>query len=424
MKVAVTDVSPCRRSLAVEVPPAMIDAEFEKALRTYSKGINISGFRQGKVPRQIVAQRFGKEIEQDVVEALIRDCSLSAIKEKGLKPLHSPVLKDYRFERGAGLSFVAEFEVKPDLDPIGYRDIKVERRKVLITDPDVDKAIEGLRERGAKFEGVEGRGIAQGDYILADIRGEFSDGGHEPLSQPEAFFEIGSAGPHPEMTDELKEMTPGGEKTFGISYPKDHPSEFLAGKRVVFTVRVKEIKTRHLPAIDDEFAREVGAGESLEALRTKVREDLTKASIEREKAEAQGKAVEKLLEANRSAEVPDAMVDDQIEGYIEDFMHRLAAQGIDPSSAGVDLDRLRDEQRVPAQRSVKAALLLDAIAVKESMEIPEAEIEEAFLAEARRMKQTPESLRARWKKEGHMDALKRHLMREKVLDLILGPSNI
>lgn len=424
MKVSVTDLSSCRRSLSVEVPPSMIDAEYEKAYKTYSRKISIAGFRQGKVPKHIVAQRFGKEIEQDVVESLIRSCSVSAIKEKGLRPLHSPVLKDYKFDRGSGLTFVAEFEVKPELDPRGYKEIKVERRSVVVTDADVDKALEDLQERRARFEGVEGRGVEQGDFILAEVNGEFPNSEEEPLSQPEAFFEVGSNGPHPEFTDELRGMRPGEEKTFGISYPQDHPSDLLKGRRVVFSVKLKEIKTRHLPDLDDDFAKDVGVGTTLEELKARVRKDLTDGARGHERSEARRKAVDELVEANSGLEVPESMVDDQVEGYVEDLLHRLRSQGIDPSTAGVDLDRMRSEQRDPARKSVRAALLLDAIAHRESLEISDQELDEALNREAERTRQPAEALRARWKKEGRLDALKRHLLREKVLDLILGASNI
>ena len=424
MKISVTDLSPSRRSLSVEVPPAAIDAEYEKAYKSYASRVRIPGFRQGKVPRHIVVQRFGKEIEQDVVETLIRNCSISAIKEKGLAPLHSPVLKDYKFDKGTGLSFVAEFEVRPQVDVTGYRDIKVEPKKIEVTDADVTRAVEKLRENRARFEGVEGRGIEQGDFILADVKGVFDEGRGEPLSQPEAFFEVGSAGPHPELTDELRGMTAGQERQFGVSYPKDHPTGALAGNRVVFTVRVKEIKTKRLPDLNDEFAREVGAGSSLDELRGKVREELADAAAARERSETRRQVIEQLLAANPDVEAPEAMVDDQVEGYVEDMLRAMAAEGIDPETSGVDFGRVRAEQREPARRSVKAVLLLDAVADKESLEVTGEELNQALDREARSRRQSVEALRARWEKEGRLEALKRHLLREKVLDLILGTANI
>jgi trigger factor len=402
----------------------MIDAEYEKAVRTYSSRIHIPGFRQGKVPRQIVEQKFGKEIEQDVVETLIRECSMTAIKEKELRPLHSPVLKDYKFERGTGLSFVAEFEVTPRVDPTGYKEIKVERSDVVVSDGDVQKAVEDLRERRARFEAVEGRGVEQDDFILADIRGTFEEGQGDPLSHPDAFFQVGSAGPHPELTDELKGMSPADERTFGVNYPEDHPSEVLAGKRVVFTAKLKEIKSRHLPELDDEFAKEVGVASTLEELRGKVREELLATARSKESSHARRQAIDQILQANPEIEVPESMVDNQVEGAIEDMLRSMAAQGIDPQTSGVDLDRARKEQREPARRSVKAALLLDAIAEKEGIEVAPKDLDEALEKEARRRKQSAGALRAMWEKEGRLDALERHLMREKVLDLVLGASNI
>ncbi len=401
----------------------MIDAEYEKTFRSYADRIHLSGFRQGKVPRHILVQRFGKEIEQDVVETLIRNCSLSAIREKGLEPLHSPVLKDLKFERDTGLSFVAEFEVRPELEVAGYRDIHVERRAVEVSEGEIAKAIDDLRVRAARYDGVEGRGVAQGDFVLAGIRGTFDEGQGEPISRPDAFFEVGSAGPHPELTDELKGMEPGQERTFAVRYPADHPSAQLAGRKVAFRVALREIKSRTLPELNDDFAREVGAGTTLDELRAKVRDELMRVARSKERSEAVRKAIDQLLSANPRAEAPESMVDEQVEGYVEDLMRAMQAQGIDPAAAGVDLERVRSEQREMARRSVVAGLLLDAIARKESLEIAAGAVDEALEHEARQRRQNVGSLRARWEKEGRVDALKRHLLREKVLDLVLGTAN-
>ncbi len=402
----------------------MIDAEYEKAFRSYASRIRIPGFRQGKIPRHILVQRFGREIEQDVVETLIRDCSLTAIREKGLEPLHAPVLKDYRFERGTGLTFVAEFEVRPDLDVADYKDIRVERAAVEVTDADVAKAIDDLRLRLARYEAVEGRGVAQGDFILAEVHGAFEEGRGDPITQSDAFFQVGSAGPHPEFTDEVKGMQPGEERTFSVRYPADHPSPRLAGRKVDFRVKVREIKAQSLPDLDDDFAREAGAGTTLEELRAKVKDDLTRVARSKERGEAVRKLLDQLLAANPGASAPDAMVDEQVEGYVEDFLRALQAQGVDPAAAGVDLDRLRAEQREPARRSVIAGLLIDAIARKESLEVGAAELDEAIEREARQRRQSAGALRARWEKEGRLNVLIRHLLREKVLDLLLGAANI
>ena len=149
VKVSVTDLSACRRSVSVELPPAVVEQEYEKAFRQFAKGIRLDGFRRGKVPKHVVEQRFGKEIEKELVEHLIRDYSASALEESGLNPLHSPVLKDYKFGRTTGLSFITEFEVRPKIEVVGYRDLKVARREVEVKESDLAAALDDLRERAA-----------------------------------------------------------------------------------------------------------------------------------------------------------------------------------------------------------------------------------------------------------------------------------
>jgi len=422
MKVSVTEISACKRSLSVTVPPETVGAEFDKAFRVFAGRIKIDGFRKGKVPRHLVQQRFGKEIEQEVIETLIRRHSVSALEEAKLRPLHAPVLKDYKFGKSDGLSFVAEFEVRPEVKASGYRSISVARKPVNVGELDVQKELDDLRERKARFEGVEGRGAAPGDFILADIKGTFREGEGEALDHPDAFFEIGSVGPHPELTDELRGMKPGESRTFGVSYPSDHPSSPLAGKRVVFEIALKEIKTKHLAELNEDLARDLGA-ETLDELRKRVQDDLLHAAMERERAEARRSALDQILEANPSLEVPDSLIDDRIEGMVEEIARSMAARGMDPNEAAIDWDEVRREQREPARKLVRGALLLDAIVLQEHIDVDSAEVEAAIEHEAGHRRLAPGALRARWEKEGRLDALKRQLLREKALDFVLASSN-
>lgn len=424
MKVSVTDLSPCRRSVAIELPPAVTQKEYEKAFREFSKGIRLDGFRKGHVPKHVVEQRFGKEIEQEVVEHLIRDYSASALQESGLHPLHTPVLKDYKFGRETGLSFVTEFEVRPKIDVSGYRGLKVPRREVEVKEGDVAAALDDLRERAARFEGVEGRGLEQGDYVLADVTGAAEGSQEPPFRNDDVFFEVGSAGPHPELTDELRGMKPGEGRSFGVRYPQDHPTPSLAGRRVVYQVTLKEIKKKHLPDLDDDFARTAGSEETLDRFRDRVRQDLLGLAKLRERDEARRRALDQVLDANASVEVPESLVEDQVEGEIEDAIRSMVSQGMDPRNAGVDWDEIRKEHREPARRFVRGILLLDAIAEAENLDVAPADVDAALEREAARRKQSVEVLRARWEKEGRVEALKRQILREKVLDFLLTPANI
>ncbi len=424
MKVSVTDVSACRRSLAVDLPPDVVEAEYEKAFRTFAKRIRLDGFRRGKVPKHVVEQKFGREIEQEAVEHLIHEYSASALEEAGLRPLHTPILKDYKFARTTGLSFVTEFEVRPRVSVSGYRGLRAERRDVEVSEVDVLKALDELRERAARFEPAEGRGVEHGDFVLADIRGSFDPGAGEPFSSEDAFFEVGSAGEHPELTDEIRGMRPGEERTFGVKYQPDHPTPWLAGRRVAYQVRLKETKVKRLPDLDDEFAKEIGSAETLTRLRDRVRAELLDAARRRERDEARRQVLDQLLDAHASVEVPEAMVDDQVEGAIEDAIGSMITRGIDPRRAGVDWDEVRKEQREPARRFVRGVLLLEAIAEKETLAVQPQDLDAAIAREAERRRQNVEVLRARWEKEGRVEALQRQILREKVLDFLLASANI
>src|SRR5262249_33285073 len=201
----------------------------------------------------------------------------------------------------------------------------------------------------------------------------------------------------------------GEERSFGVRYPQDHPTASLAGRRIVYQVKLKEIKAKHLPPLDDEFPRTAGSSGSLDQFREHVREDLLRIATLRERDEARRTMLDRLLEMNGAIEVPETLVDDQIEGEIEQAVRSMVAQGLDPRNAGVDWDQIRKENTEPARRFVRGILLLDAIADQEKMVATPEEVSAAIEKEASRRKQSAETLRARMEKEGRVESLKRQI---------------
>ncbi|HEY3175880.1 MAG TPA: trigger factor [Candidatus Polarisedimenticolia bacterium] len=423
LKVTVSEITAARKSIRIEVPAGEVATEYDQACRKYMRNLKVPGFRQGKVPLHIVTQRFGREIEQEAVEHVIQHALDHAFKDSGLKPLRSPVLKEYVFKKGEPLAFTAEFEVRPKITVQGSRDIRVKIAEPAVTDAMVISALDTLRERAARFLPVEGRGVTPGDFALIDIKGHAAGGQAEPFSRENLLFEVGSGGPNPELTEHLRGMMPGERRQFEIAYPGDHPVRNLAGRRIAYDVLLREIKMKELPDLDDEFARDLGKYETLEDLRGAVRIDLMEGERRRAREEARGAVIEQLLAANPDVAVPDSMVEEELDRRIDDLARTMVLQGMDPRRASVDWNEIREKHREGAFRAVRAMILLDAVAEEKEISVAPEALDRALADEAERRHQTKEALRAKLANDGRLERLEQQLLREKVLDFLLVASD-
>jgi FKBP-type peptidyl-prolyl cis-trans isomerase (trigger factor) len=243
------------------------------------------------------------------------------------------------------------------------------------------------------------------------------------FSRENLLIETGPAGPHPELTEHVQQMNPGETREFEVAYPGDHPAHELAGRRVTYAVTLREIKRKELPALDDEFARDLGKFGTLEDLKRAVESDLAERERRRAREAARSQVIDQLVEANPDVPVPDVMVDEEVDRRVDELVRSMVLQGMDPRRAAVDWDEIRDKQRAPGARSVRAMILLDAIAEEEKISVAPEALDRALTDEAARRRQTVEALRAKLAKDGRLERLEQQLLREKVLDFLLVASN-
>ena len=422
MKVSVTETGPVRRRIDVEVAAADVADEYEEACRRYSRTLRVPGFRAGKIPLPIIKQRFGKEIEKETVEHAIEHAMRQAVRDLTPRPIGAPALKDYQYRPGAPLTFTADYEVLPKFEVQGTGSIKVKPATPEVTDRMISETLDSLRERSARLDPVESRGVRPGDHVVMDVSAV--DGSGAPVMQRENLLvEIGSGGPHPELTDPMRDMRPAEVRSFDVDYPADHPSEEVRGRRLSFTVTLREIKEKHLPDLDDGFARGLGKFETLEELKNKIRQDLQAREERRVREQARGEVVDQLLQRNPDIAVPAILVDQEVERRLREMARSLAVQGVDPDSDDIDWDEIRQKQRDPATRSVRVTMVLDAIAEERKISLEPGALDAAIAEEAARRRQTSDSLKAQMTKDGRLEDLSEHLVREKVLDFLIGPSN-
>src|SRR6267142_311650 len=267
MKTEFIDVNETRKNLVVEIPSTTVDAEFDKIARDYSKAARVPGFRQGKVPAKIVRQRFRDQILHDVAHGLTPRAVDEALRERGVEPVDTPDIKDVVVEEGQPLKFTATFDTVPPIDPGDYSTIKRQRSGRFVDEAAVDQALAGLRERGARYEPVEHRGVQRGDSVLMDLvrtttaaehdheGADHADHDHGPKSDnhQNVTVDIGATANPPGFDEQLAGLTAGATKTFDVTYPADYTIKELAGTTVNYDVTVKAIRKRIVPELDDEF---------------------------------------------------------------------------------------------------------------------------------------------------------------------------
>ena len=421
MKTEFLDVSDTRKQLVVEIPSTVVDAEIDRVARDYSKAARIPGFRPGKVPTKVVRQRFRDQILHDVAHDLIPRAVDDALRERGVEPVDTPDIRDVLVEEGQPLKFTANFETVPAFDPGDLSSIAVTRTLTTITDTTVDQTLQRLRERAGKFEPVEARPVADGDTLVADLVRTDADGATEPHN--DITIQVGAPANPPGFDANLVGLSAGETKTFDVQFPAEYAVKELAGTTVTYHVTVKEIRHRVLPELDDEFAKDVGAFESLAALRDRVRTDLQEEAAENTTRSLRGDLLQQLAK-RLSFDPPASLVDREMDRRVEEFARQLMQQNMDPRQAGIDWDQFREAQREPALASVASALVLDEIAKREHLTVTPEEVDKEIERFAEQAGRTPAALRAQLEKEGGVSRLSVGLRREKAVDLAMSRATI
>lgn len=422
MKTELVDVNETRRQLTVEIPVGDVESAIERVTREYSKSARLPGFRPGRVPPGVVRQRFRAQILHDVAHDLIPRTIDDVLSSKGVEPVDTPDVKDVVIEEGKPLSFTASFDVVPAFEPGNFGDIELTRQPVAVDDDAVQQTLERLRERAARYEPVEG-GVAEGHTLVIDLerRATAADGTVQPPDTHEKVsIEMGAPANPPGFDTEVTGMTVGESRSFTLSYPADYAVAELAGTSVAYTVHLKELRRRVVPALDDEFAKDLGEDlASLDALRARVRADLegeAKDASERQLRADLLKQIAKRL----PFPVPGALVDREIDRRVEDFARRLMSQQIDPRRANIDWAAFRQGQREPAQESVASALVLDQVARSENISVTAADLERELERYAERTGLTPAAVKARLEQEDGLGRMQVGLRRETTVNMVLG----
>jgi trigger factor len=423
VKTEFADLSETKKSVAVEIPSDIVDAEIDRVARSYSRQARIPGFRQGKVPPTLIKKRFREQILHDVAHDLIPRAIDEALRERGLEPVDTPDVKDVALDEGQALTFTATFETVPPIDPGPLDTISLRRPQVTVEEGAVEKTLAQLQTRAARFEPVEGRGVEDGDTVTLDVERKASAAGEKGDHHQDVVVEIGGKANPPGFDEELKGLEAGATKEFTIHYPEDYAVKEMAGTSVDYAVKVKDIRKRVLPALDDEFAKDVGDFETFQALRDRIQEDLQREAEAEADRTLKGDLLKELA-ARATVDIPDSLVERELDRRTEEFARRLMDQQIDPRRANIDWDQFRDSQRDASRDSVRSALVLDEISRRENVTVSAEDVDKDVAQYAERSGRTPAAVRARLEKEGALSRLAEGLRREKTIEWVLSRANV
>jgi trigger factor len=423
--VSPTETAPStKREIEVEIPPEEVSRETEVLIQKYQKLARIPGFRRGHVPASIIRQRFSQDIQNDVIDALVPKYFRKETERLGVVPISQPRVTDLQANEGKPMHFKASFEVMPEIKVEGYKELRADHPEISVTDEEVEESLKNLQEQKATFSPIEGRTIEDGDYAQVSLDGtpKNQQSGTKPVHMDDVLVEIGGKTTMPEFTENLRGASPGEERTFDVLYPEDFSDERLRGQTFSYKVKINAIKQKSLPELNDDFAKEAGEFTTLDEIRQRIREGMEHERRQTAEREAKDKLLAELIRRNEF-EVPEALVEHQIDLRLERGLRALAAQGMSSEHMKkMDLGRLRSGQKEQAVQEVKAALLLEQIAEGEKIEVGDDEISNEIEALAKQTNQAPDAIRARLTRDGALDRIRNRIRNEKALDFLYRQS--
>ena len=412
----------CRRELELEIPVEEVSKSSEKVAKEFAKVARVPGFRPGKAPISLIKRRFAEEIKSEVLQNLVPETVEKAVADQKLSPISQPQVDKLEFNEGQPVKFRASFDVLPEFTLGNYKTLEIEMPEMTITDEDVNKALAETQERAAAFAPVESRPVENDDFVQVKLHGT-PEGGGEPLQAESVLCHVGAEETMEPFNENLRGANVGDHKDFDVNYPADYPDPKLAGKLFHYSVDVLGIKTKKLPELNDEFAKDVSDATSLDELKTKIHESLEHERDHRQKDLQREKIIGELVKLH-DFPVPESLVEHQMDVRLERVVRSLAQQGVDPRAVNVDWVSLRHRQEERAKEDVKAELVIDRIATEEKIEVTDEELEHEIEHAASHSGESPEAVRARLTKQGALDRMKAKLRSDKTIDWLAQNASV
>lgn len=419
MNITETNAEGLKREFKIVVPAGQIDGRIENRLKEVGQQVRVPGFRPGKVPMPMLRKKYGPSVMGEVVEAAINDSTQKAINERNLRPAMQPKIEITSFAEGKDLEFTVAVETLPEVKPIDFATVEVERPKVQVPDAEIDAALKRIAERNEKHEPIEGEAAAENGHVaVIDFTGKRDGVAFEGGSAQGYPLKLGSGSFIPGFEEQLVGMKPGEEKTINLTFPAEYHSAELAGQQVAFDVKLNELRQAVIPAIDDDLAKSVGV-DNAEALRTAVREE-----IERDYGQLARSIVKRrlldLLADKHDFEVPQGMVEVEFDAIWKQVEKDREEGKLDPEDKDKSEEQLKQEYRAIAERRVRLGLLLSEVGRQNEITVTQEDVNRAVMAEARRFPGQEHLVFQYYQKNPDaLNMLRAPIYEDKVVDFIL-----
>jgi len=412
-------------TLEISVSPEKFEEGLMKSYLKNSKKFNIPGFRKGKAPRKIIERYYGEGVfYEDAINFVCPDAYDEAVKEHNISPVDRPEIDITEIGSDKGVLFTATVTVKPEVELGQYKGIEAEKKEYNVTDEDVDKEIEVMREKNARIVEVTDRPVKDGDIVLIDFKGFVDDKQFDGGTAENYTLEIGSGQFIPGFEEQLIGAEAGKEVDVNVTFPENYRNEELAGKPAVFKVTVKEIKEKQLVPLDDEFAKDVSEFDTLEALKADIRSKREEEAKRLSKQQYEDNVINKVVE-NAKVDIPDVMVDAQVNIMLRDFDYQLRYQGLNLETyikyMNTDIEKIKESYRPVALNRVKSQLVLEKIAETEGITATEEDLNAEIEKTAKQYRQDVENFKSKLKEED-ISYIKDGIVIQKTIDFIVENS--
>ena len=411
-------------TLTIEVEQEKLENATDGAAKRIAGRVNIPGFRKGKAPRKIVENFVGKEaILQEAFEAVAQKAFDEALKEQDMEPVTRPEIDIVTLEEGRNVVFTAKFIQRPEVTLGEYKGLKVEKPEASVSEEDIDRQIEGMRQhQGTLIDAPADAAVKKDDFITLDFDG-FVDGVPFEGGKGEDYpLQIGSGSFIPGFEDQLIGAKVGEEREVNVTFPEDYHAENLKGKAALFKCTVRSIKSRELPEVNDEFAKKASKFDTLAELREDIRKNLQESAARRAENERRTKAIDMATD-NCTMEIPPVMVENRITAMIQEMAMRLEQQGMSLEQylqyAGLDMARIRDEYRETAEKNVRTDLMLEEVAKAEDIKVDGRDLDQEVYAMALSYGATPKQVQKIIKEQGRVSDLAATVLRKKTAQFIV-----
>jgi trigger factor len=408
-------VEGCKHSLDISVPVEDVASETNRVTEDVQKRAKLPGFRPGKVPASIIRKTFAGDIRQKVLESIIPRFLSQQFAADNLNVVGTPDISDVHFHEGEPLRFKATFEVVPEIELGDYKDVEVPYHDPEVTDEDVSKRIEEIREQKAQYVNVDPRPLENGDHAVVSL--ESIGGVEDAIKQDEMVLEIGGADTLESFSENLRGLSPEDTRDFEVTYPEDYGSAKLAGKTVKFHATVKGLRRKELPEVNDEFAQDLGDYRTVDELREAIRKGIFGQRQYEAQQEAKNRIIDKLVEQH-DFPVPETFVERQIKNRVEQSLRAMAAEGMDPRQLKLDWNKVKESQREKAVHEVKASMLLSRISERESIHATRDEVDKEVERQARQTREPIAALQMKFEKDGTLGRIASHIQTEKTLNFL------